>query len=154
MQIYNQNNEKIICPQLTCIFLIFFYIIILIESYNDSIYIFYISLLIIFIYATIYYIINKGIKYKNYNKYIYGLFISVIYSIVSTLLKISFFIILAILENSTEDNNNNDIYEEPSESEDLFLYFIFFVFINIFLDWILTYILICYKKKSNIFVNQ
>ena len=131
MQIYNQNNEKIICPQLTCIFLIFFYIIILIESYNDSIYIFYISLLIIFIYATIYYIINKGIKYKNYNKYIYGLFISVIYSIVSTLLKISFFIILGILENSTEDNNN-DIYEEPSESEDLFSFYFFCFYKYIF----------------------
>ena len=124
MQIYNnQNKEKIICPQLTCILLIFVYTIILINNYTESIFINYISLFIIFIYASILYIINKGIKYRNYNKYIYGLFLSVIYSIVSTLLKIIFILCLALVTD--ENNNNNNNYNDSNETEELFRFYFF-----------------------------
>ena len=136
MQNYNQYGyEAIKCPQITCMVFLVLSILSLFSSYSYGISLFS-SLISIICFATIYYLISKGIQLRNFTLYLRGLIISLIYSILSSILRI----ILIIILSSYKAKNVDEQTVKDILMASLIISFIF--------DWLLTIILFLYKKKS------
>ena len=126
---YDPNQENLRCPKNTCLFLIFIYFFLF--FYNDYFYYFFIfyRFFAICIYIIIYFNVNNAIKNKNFKNYSNGLCLSLFLSIFSTCIKIIYLIIISA---------NYDLH---------------FIII-IFIDWISTIVLKCYKEQVRNFCSN
>ena len=133
-QYNNQMEEKINCPQITCIvflvlsILLFLYILISSYDFLTKLYFF----IHIILYSLILFFIHKGIADKKYSFYLTGLIISIVFNVIITIIYL--FGIIAI-----------GIGEEENQSLKAIIIIILCSFILI--CWILTIVLFYYKKK-------
>ena len=136
MENVEQEDNKIISPSFSCFILIFCYFIFLLFSLRISYLLVFYCLLIILVYLIILILVFKGIVNKSYNLYFIGLITSLIFSIILTILKIIILIYIMVDRFKDGDTLRNVSFQLR----------IYFVIITIFINWILTRILLSYKN--------
>jgi len=134
-----QNNfqgETIICPHVACIVIYCLYLVSFFYniSYGDTLSIIA-GLIIIIVYAAIFFFIHKGIKQRMYRYYFNGFIISIILSIILTILRIIGIISVASIKVSSQT-------EKQAKTTLIVTYII-----DLLIDWIVPGVLFCYKKK-------
>jgi len=147
MQIYNIQN-KIICPQISCIFFIIFHFISIFYFYNLHIYFVYYFVSYIFFDIIISFSIIKGINSKKFNYYSNGELISIIINTISSFIKLLFLFLIIFIRISFNGREDDTKYNK-SEKYISFHLIIVIIIIYLCVDWILTLILFFYHNKVN-----
>ena len=146
----NYQNKKIICPQIICLLYLFVYIGLFIYFIIIKVYVMSIILIFPIInYILVFYYVNYGIKHKEFYTFKYGIKISLIFSIISAMAKVLFYLICFIIFSSLNfDLHRSVILKNGSiKSKNSYINITNIVIFSIFYDFIITWILHCYKNK-------
>ena len=148
MQEFYQNKININFPQFTCMFIIFSYCFIsLLFFIFITTKIVYFMLVICF-HLFLYYFIHNGIKHKKHSSYKIAIILSLIYSIIISIFKFICFILSLSLVSFLDKDYGKNTYNDYTN-----LYIFLYIF-SIFLDWLLSIVLLCYNKKVKILCSS
>ena len=148
MQEFYKNKININFPQITCIFIIFsyFFISILFFIFNTTKIVYF--MLVICFHLFIYFFIHMGIRQKKHSSYKTAIILSLSYSIIISIFKFICYIFSLSLVSFLDKDYSKNTYNDYTN-----LYIFLFIF-TIFLDWLLSIVLLCYNKKVKILCSS